>query len=369
MFDESGSGGECGSGNCNSIVPIAGNTLSFPDYWAKNGYPWARSNRATISKTFANAYTSNSNPMNSWLESTCKLPGVIGENCYSSYSDTDKFVVYGATVGMTEDDNAADIRCGNLCAVACPEHLTGKDACTGSEINYPSGLLNAASNYAPVLLNNLLDRWGYMWKYGYFQNPTPPPKGIGTHNIFIYDNVTAYNVSSIIASVAQQEINHYTGNPYNPNRPLPEAKRPFYLFETDHKQYLNYTQHSMSCHGDQIYMITPTNDKSAASLFRLTNVVGTTTNLQLFFNNEWSDVAIEDCNPRLDHEFQYLAIGTPCTGVLFSWSSVPTGFVAQITGSCHHNGPLYRQGVQDITCYGNGYNDQGSLVSFTFEYS
>ena len=106
--------------------------------------------------------------------------------------------MYGATVGMVTDDNAAQIRCGNLCPVACPDH----PSCINSQINYPSGLLNAATNYAPPLINNLLDRWGYMWKDGYFHTPTPVPPGIGTHNIFRYDNVTAYNVSSIIVAVA-----------------------------------------------------------------------------------------------------------------------------------------------------------------------
>lgn len=209
LFDSKGSGGECGSsGSCNSIVPVTGNTLSFPDYWVKNGYPWVRNRSSTISKTFANAYSANSDPMNSFLESTCNLPGVTGVDCYSTFPDTDKFVVYGATVGMVTDDNAAQIRCGNLCGVACPDH----PSCVNSQINYPSGLLDAASNYAPVLLNNLLDRWGSMWKGGYFRNPTPTPTGIKTHNIFIYDNVAAYNVSSIIVSVAQQKIGLYTGN-------------------------------------------------------------------------------------------------------------------------------------------------------------
>ena len=368
LFDDEGAGGECGSraGGCNSIVPVTGNNLPFPAYWVQNGYPWVRNRLSTISKTFANAYTGDSNPRDSFLESTCQLPGVIGANCYSTYPDTDKFVVYGATVGMVTDDNAAQIRCGNLCPVACPDH----PSCVGSQINYPSGLLNAATNYAPPLINNLLDRWGYMWKGGYFTTPTPTPPGIGTHNIFIYDNVTAYNVSSIIVAVAQQTLGIYTGNPYNPAKQTPIADKPFYMKDATYGQYLQLSQHHMNCHGDQIWMVTPTGSKAGANLFRFTNVNGWTTNLQILFNNVWYDLFIEDCNPTWHYEFQYLTFGSGCSPVTFTWSSVPNGYTASITGSCHHDGALCRQeDVQGVTCYGNGYNSKGyKTATMSFEY-
>lgn len=367
LFDDEGAGGECGcKGCCNSIVPVPGNTLPFPGYWVQNGYPWVRNRLSTISKTFANAYTGDSNPMNSFLESTCQLPGVVGANCYSTYPDADKFVVYGATVGMVTDDSAAQIRCGNLCPVACPDH----PSCIGSQINYPSGLLNAATNYAPPLINNLLDRWGYMWKGGYFPTPTPTPPGIGTHNIFIYDNVTAYNVSSIIVAVAQQTLGKYTGNPYNPAKQMPIANKPFYMKDATYGQYLQLSQHHMNCHGDQIWLVTPTGSKQNANLFQFTNVNGWATNLQISFNGTWYDLFIEDCNPTWHHEFQYLTFGSGCSPVSFTWSSVPGGYTASISGSCHHDGTLSRQDdVQGVTCYGNGYNSQGyQTATMSFEY-
>lgn len=199
LFDGRGAGGQ--GGISNAIVPEQGNSLAFPEYWNNKGYKWVRNRQNVISATMGNVYNVDSNPIGSWKEAKC----MTGKTCYETYTDNDKFIVFGATVGITLEKNARQIRCGNFCPELCYEHPID----CGSNINYASSMAEQSANFAPVLLNSLLDRWGYMYKGGFFTEPINPPIGIGTHNIYLYDNIDAFNVASIIVAANRGELSKF----------------------------------------------------------------------------------------------------------------------------------------------------------------
>ena len=209
------------------------NYVRFVDYWSSK-YKWLRNRDQNISSTFANNYDKNGDPSGSASEALILLTEEDGEvvskydkvtpydsPTYEEYPNTDKFVVFGASVGLSAD-NAA--------------HMIAYGLASPSGIDHPNGLLQMAANYGPVLINNIIG-W-FNPEFFYFNNDapsytyinrymTPPtkitskplqrvikaPKGIKTHNIFLYDNVVSFNVASLIIATIRGELSAFLPDP------------------------------------------------------------------------------------------------------------------------------------------------------------
>ena len=409
MFDSTGAGGECvnvpDGEECskNNIVPnideINPNEFTFSDFWVEK-YPWVRNRRKDISKTFANDYSEISDPRGSYNEAVyCindsgnpKSP----EDCYGNFDDPNKLVVFGATVGMTTSGTLEQIVCGDFCAVpgACSAAIAfekkksdiGASINCLSSINYGRSLLDQAVNFAPALLNPMLDYWGYMYKDGYFVDPIPLPPSTGRHNIFLYDDVREMNISSIIVGANIGELEKYSGNPFIPKRPLPMQNRSFRIMDINNNQYLGIsTPLHVGCKGTAGFLsIVPTSNISESAYFRMIDTEDNFGTLQIFIGN-WTDIMMDNCDQSstLNSSFTFLTIKSGCK-MRAKWVSNTDGYsihAVDVSIGCGDgvgNGPIYRQGITytevfppsttQFTLYGNGWNKQGSAVQFNFEY-
>lgn len=224
LFDTEASGAEhSGPGDKNTIVPLnnPGN-LNFVDYWKVNGFPWVKARNKCISDTFANNYDWSGDPSGSIAEARETL-GPDGnyypakdahgktlqpDDRYCTYTPEDKFVVYGATVGLTSSGTD-------------PVKQIAYGFANPSAIGSPNGLGDMSANYSPVLIYNVLANYAPELFFkgnstAELQLPVPGPAGLNKnnlarniHNIFLYDNCCKYNVSSLIIAANRGELGLY----------------------------------------------------------------------------------------------------------------------------------------------------------------
>ena len=249
MFDQNSNGYDT-KNNLGGVMPFSDyqtNPVKFVEYWKKY-YKWINDRSNCISGTFANNYDKDGDPSGSASEARTIIKtnkkhddGTIDEpllkegdiytkyktkedlhkDCYEDYPDTDKLVVFGASVGISSSQAGYMIAWGLL---------------SPSAIDHPNGLLQMAANYGPVLINNIIGWFKPEFfyvnnnapSYSYYDRTTTPytkiieyplksiikaPKGIKTHNIFLYDNVTSFNVSSLIIATIRGELSSFLPDP------------------------------------------------------------------------------------------------------------------------------------------------------------
>lgn len=229
MFDTDASGAEHdGPGDKNTIVPVNNPTgLNFADYWKQNGFPWVRSRGLTISDTYANNYNWSGDPSGSVAEAretlgpdgnykpTTNSKGQLlkPDDRYCTYTQENKFVVYGATVGLTSSGTE-------------PVKQIAAGFTNPSSIGSPNGLLDMSANYAPVLIYNVIANYApdLFFKGNSTETlhlPVPGPVGLNknnparsTHNIYLFDNCCKYNVSTLIIAVNRNELGLYMPMPH-----------------------------------------------------------------------------------------------------------------------------------------------------------
>jgi len=97
--------------------------------------------------------------------------------------DTTKFLVYGATVGIVDFKQVA------------------RDAFGGNSDNIGKSMIltDQSAKVAPTLINNFINYYDptLFFTDGEFNKPIEPPRG-RSHNIFMFDNVCKFNISTII---------------------------------------------------------------------------------------------------------------------------------------------------------------------------
>jgi hypothetical protein len=176
MFDTEGKGGENKHDNDlgvqNAIVPNVNNnnpdSLNFVDYWSRT-YQWVRKTNTSITggKAICWKYNNNGSPKDCY---DCAFDEYSDQNL-----DINTFNIFGAVTGMVNDwQGIADLVITN-------------------------NLLDYAGNWAPVLINNFLHYYypDIFFDGGEFNIPINPPYS-RKHNIFMYDNVCASIVPTLI---------------------------------------------------------------------------------------------------------------------------------------------------------------------------
>ena len=258
MFDQDSTGYNTIKGSdgkkVGGIVPNTGG-IRFVDYW-KQRYNWVKNRSDCIGSTYANNYDINADPSASAKESQVRIfknfqslgtdnspnenydPNVpigmwmtksqgtiISNDSYREQLDTHKFSVYGATVGLSDNQ-------GDGPSTSEPIYQLIYGLLYPSAIDHPNGLLQMSANFGPVLINNIIGWYNPDFFYNndsapsfeYYdrtttpytlisnaplQTPILPPKGLGTHNIFLYDNVVTYNVASLIIAQIKGELGSF----------------------------------------------------------------------------------------------------------------------------------------------------------------
>jgi hypothetical protein len=123
---------------------------------------------------------------------------------YVSPSGTD-LVILGCTVGIPADTTMETI---SALAYGLFDPIP---------LNHGNGLLQQSQNWSPVMINNFLGP--YNRNLFYYNSDFPlaitPPVSIGTHNIFLHDNVCKFNVCTLLIAANRGELDIYNP-PLNP---------------------------------------------------------------------------------------------------------------------------------------------------------
>ena len=229
MFDTKGNGYGYAS-DANAIVPnyegVNPNLLNFVDFWS-SAYDWVRSRNITLPhyinsdqsidflSTFGVDYNAESDPTYAYNDA-CDT----GDKKYGGYIRDDTLVVYGATVGLLSETT-------DFLA------MTQEGLLNPSSIYRGNGLEQQSQNWAPVLINNFVGFYGdkYLYKNGSFTNAVQPPPRLGTHNIYLHDNVCSYNVCTQIISSNRSELDRVL---YGMTNNIPKTSAEISAQHTEH---------------------------------------------------------------------------------------------------------------------------------------